>query len=97
MFARLILWMNGAGVLGVFLLTFLICADIVGRTVFDRPILGVTEIVSLSLVAFVFLQLPYAIAQRRLMRVEMAVGPLAIPRWSGCRPTRAAISMSATS
>ena len=68
--------MNGAGVLGIFLLTFLICADIIGRTVFDNPILGVTEIVSLSLVAFVFLQLPYAIGQRRLMRVEMVVVPL---------------------
>ncbi|HLF13071.1 MAG TPA: TRAP transporter small permease, partial [Gammaproteobacteria bacterium] len=76
MFARLIQWMNGAGVIGIFALTFLICADITGRTVFARPISGVTEIVSLALVASVFLQLAYAIHRARLMRVEMVLGPL---------------------
>ena len=55
LFAKLILWMNGAGVILVFALMFLICADITGRTVFDHPIAGVTEMVSLSLVACVFL------------------------------------------
>jgi tripartite ATP-independent transporter DctM subunit len=69
--------MNGAGVIGIFALTFLICADITGRTVFDRPISGVTEIVSLALVGCVFLQLAYAIYAARLMRVEMVLGPLA--------------------
>jgi tripartite ATP-independent transporter DctM subunit len=68
--------MNGAGVIGVFALTFLICADITGRTVFDRPIAGVTEIVSLTLVACVFLQLAYAIHRARLMQVEMVLAPL---------------------
>jgi tripartite ATP-independent transporter DctM subunit len=68
--------MNGAGVVGIFALTFLICADIIGRTIFDSPILGVTEVVSLSLVACVFLELPNAIHQRRLMRVEMVLAPL---------------------
>jgi tripartite ATP-independent transporter DctM subunit len=76
LFARLIQWMNGAGVIGVFALTFLICADITGRTVFDRPIAGVTEIVSLTLVACVFLQLAYAIHRGRLMQVEMVLAPL---------------------
>ena len=85
--------MNGAGVLGVFLLTFLICADIIGRTVFDRPILGVTEIVSLSLVAFVFLQLPYAVARRRLMRVEMVVGPLERARPALARDWEVALAL----
>jgi tripartite ATP-independent transporter DctM subunit len=80
LFAKLILWMNGAGVIGIFALTFLICADITGRTAFDSPILGVTEIVSLALVACVFLELPYAVYQARLMRVEMVVGPLEAKR-----------------
>jgi tripartite ATP-independent transporter DctM subunit len=60
----------------VFTLMFLICADIIGRTVFDKPIAGVTEMVSLSLVACVFLQLGYAVQRRRLMRVEILLGPL---------------------
>ena len=72
-FSRLIGFMNGAGVVWTFALTFLICADIFGRTVLDRPIRGVAEIVSLSLVASVFLQLAFAIGQRRLTTVEFLV------------------------
>ena len=73
-FLRLISFMNGAGVVWVFALTFLICADITGRTVFDSPIRGVPEMVSLSLVACVFLQLAYAIHQSRLTRAEVLLG-----------------------
>jgi C4-dicarboxylate transporter, DctM subunit len=76
MFAQLVRWMNGAGVVWVFALTFLICADITGRTVFASPIAGVTEIVSLSLVGCVFLQLAHAVRGGRLMQVEMILGPL---------------------
>jgi tripartite ATP-independent transporter DctM subunit len=72
-FSRLIGLMNGAGVIWTFALTFLICADIFGRTVLDSPIRGVAEIVSLSLVASVFLQLAFAISQRRLTTVEFLV------------------------
>ncbi len=68
--------LNGAGVVWVFALMFLICADIVARTLFDDPIAGVTEMVSLSLVASVFLQLAHAVLHGRLMRVEMFIGPL---------------------
>src|SRR5690606_22418571 len=75
-FDRLILFMNGAGVVWVFALTFLICADIVGRTVFDSPIRGVAEIVALSLVASVFLQVPYAVNRDRLTRAEILLGRL---------------------
>ncbi|HEX6993747.1 MAG TPA: TRAP transporter large permease subunit [Gammaproteobacteria bacterium] len=75
-FDRLILFMNGAGVVWVFALTFLICADIIGRELFEHPIRGVTEIVSLSLVASVFLQLAYAVYRDRLTRAEMLLGRL---------------------
>ena len=76
LFATLITWLNGAGVVWVFALMFLICADITARTVFDNPIAGVTEMVSLSLVASVFLQLGNAVMSGRLMHVEMVVTPL---------------------
>lgn len=86
-FDRLIEWMNGAGVCWVFALTFLICADIVGRTVFDRPIHGVPEMVSLSLVASVFLQIAYAVHRARLTQAEFLIArlearsPAAAARW----------------
>ncbi len=75
-FAMLVTWLNGAGVVWVFALMFLIAADIIGRAAFDHPIAGVTEMVSLSLVACVFLQLGHAVLRGRLMRVEMVVEPL---------------------
>ena len=73
-------WMNGAGVVWIFALTFLICADIVGRELFDNPITGVPEIVALSLVACVFLQIAYAIHESRLTRAEVLFGAMARKR-----------------
>ncbi len=67
---RLMRWMNGAGVIWIFAIMFLICADIVGRGAFDSPVRGVPEMVSLSLVACVFLQLAFAAHQGRLTRAE---------------------------
>lgn len=69
-------WMNGAGVIWVFAIMFLICGDIVGRNLFDRPITGVPEMVSLSLVACVFLQLAYALHERRLTQAEVLLARL---------------------
>ena len=80
LFATLVTGMNGAGVVWVFALMFLICADITARTLFDNPIAGVTEMVSQSLVASVFLQLGYAVLRGRMMHVEMFVTPLEAKR-----------------
>jgi len=63
--------MNGAGVVWVFALTFLICADITGRTLFDRPLQAVPEIVALSLIACVFLQLAFAVDGAGLTRADI--------------------------
>ena len=59
LFASVVGVLNAAGVLWVFALMFLISADITARTAFDDPIAGVTEMVSLSLVGCVFLQLAH--------------------------------------
>jgi C4-dicarboxylate transporter DctM subunit len=77
LFDTLVGVLNAAGVVWVFALMFLISADITARSVFDQPIAGVTEMVSLSLVACVFLQLAHAVLHGRLMRVEMFLEPLA--------------------
>ncbi len=75
-FTKVVGALNATGVVWIFALMFLISADITARTVFDDPIAGVTEIVSLSLVACVFLQLAHAVLNGRLMRVEMIQAPL---------------------
>src|SRR5690606_13319569 len=77
---RLLQGLNATGVVWVFALTFIICADIVARTVFDSPIAGVTEVVALSLVATVYLMVAFAAHSGRLMRVEALIAPLAARR-----------------
>lgn len=81
-FETVMRWMNGAGVVWIFAITFLICADIAGRNVLDRPIAGVPEIVSLSLVACVFLQLAFAFNLDRLTRADFLLArvDVAAPR-----------------
>lgn len=44
----------------------LICADVAGRNLFDKPLSSVPELISLALVAVVFLQLPLAVREGRL-------------------------------
>lgn len=73
---RLIILMNGAGVVWVFALMLLICSDILARELFGSPIRGVSEIVSLSLVASIFLQVPAAVYRDRLTRAEVLLGRL---------------------
>ena len=76
LFDTLVGVLNAAGVVWIFALMFLIGADIAARSLLDHPIAGVTEMVSLSLVACVFLQLAHAVLHGRLMRVEMFLEPL---------------------
>lgn len=73
-FTQLTSWMNGFGTLWVFGLMFLICADVLGRTVFSQPIRGVAEIVALSITGCVFLQLANALRRGRLTRADVLIG-----------------------
>jgi len=50
--------MNALGTVGIFGLLVLINVDIVGRSVFNSPLRGTTELVSLAIVGIVFMQLP---------------------------------------
>lgn len=63
--------MNSIGTAWVFVLLILINSDILGRAVFDAPIRGVPEMVSLSIVACVFLQIAHTLKVGRLTRSEM--------------------------
>ncbi|WP_157267132.1 TRAP transporter small permease subunit [Azohydromonas aeria] len=51
----------------------LVCADVASRNLFDGPITGVTELVALSIVAIVFLQLASALRHGRLSRAEIFI------------------------
>ncbi len=62
--------LNVSGALLVIMLLVLINVDSLGRTLFSTSILGVTEVVEMSLVAIVFLQLGDAVRAGRLTRSE---------------------------
>lgn len=56
-----------------FLLCFLVVGDVVGRVVFNSPIKGTTEIVSLSIVVICYLQAGFAIRSGGMLHVDMFV------------------------
>ncbi len=60
-------------IIGVMLL---IGADVIGRGVFLSPIAGVPEIVSLAIVAIVFLQLPSTLNTGRLTRSDAVLNKI---------------------
>jgi TRAP-type C4-dicarboxylate transport system permease small subunit len=59
-----------------FILCFIILADVVGRSFFDVPLHGTTEIVANSIVMIVFLQAGYAIRSNAMLRTEVLVDVL---------------------
>jgi len=60
------------------LLGVLIIVDVTGRAIANLPIAGVPEIVAASIVGIAFLQLPYAVLSRMMLRTTVlrdALGP----------------------
>ncbi len=68
--------LNALGTLIIIGLMLLINSDIVGRTAFDTPVRGVTELVSLSIVGIVFLQLADTLRSGRFTRADMLLDRL---------------------
>lgn len=52
------------------LICFLICADVIGRVVFNSPVKGTPEMVSFSIVIICFLQAPFAIRSGGMIWVD---------------------------
>jgi tripartite ATP-independent transporter DctM subunit len=80
MTTRLTDMVSGVASIWIFALMVLICADVIGRTIFNAPVQGVAEIVAHSIVAIVFLQVGYVLMRGRLTRTEMLIGNLEAQR-----------------
>lgn len=65
---------NICGSLLITALVVLIGADVLGRNLFNAPISGVPELVTLSIVAIVFLQSPQALKSGRMTRSDALIG-----------------------
>lgn len=63
--------MNSIGTTWVFVLLVIINLDIGGRAIFNHPIRGVPEIVAMSIVACVFLQIAHTLKVGRLTRSDI--------------------------
>lgn len=67
---RLAAVMAAVGTAWILVIMAVICADIIGRAGFNRPILGVPEFLQFSIVGIVFLQLPQTLRIGGLTRSD---------------------------
>lgn len=79
---RVTMGLNVIGTLLIVALMILINADVIGREVFLSPISGVPEMVSMSIVAIVFLQVAQAFRMGRFTRTDALINVLerSVPR-----------------
>lgn len=63
-----------------FSLCFLVVADVLGRVIFNHPVQGTPEIISLSIVIVCYLQTGFAIRSGGMLRVEAITAHL--PQWA---------------
>ena len=71
---RVVRLLLAAAALLTFCLSFLVVADIVGRVVFNSPVKGTPEIVSMSIVIICFLLAGYAVQSGSMIRTDVLVG-----------------------
>lgn len=75
-FDRALAALNGLGSIWIFLLMLLILTDVLGRGLLSRPVRGVPEMVSLSIVAIVFLQAAHTLRIGRMTRSDAVLAAL---------------------
>lgn len=75
-FAGMVESLNAVGTLCILAVMILINFDIFGRFLFSSPVPGVKEMVELSIVGIVFLQLPHALRAGRITRSDAAFSHL---------------------
>lgn len=67
---------NVTASIAIVALMALISADVLGRAVFDNPLVGVPEIVKLTIVAIVWLQFAYTLRTNQHLRSNLVFGLL---------------------
>lgn len=75
-FDRLMLALSSVGTLWIFVLMIVINLDVLGRTAFNHPLPGVPELVSLSVVGIIFIQLGNTLKEGRLTRADTFLSSL---------------------
>lgn len=68
--------MNNVGTVVIVLGMLLVCGDVVARNLFNAPFFGVPELMKMTIVAIVFLQLPHAVLSGRMIRADVFLNSL---------------------
>jgi TRAP-type C4-dicarboxylate transport system permease small subunit len=76
---RMVSIMNALATGWIFFIMFLMVADVAGRAFFNHPITGTPEIVKVSLVGIIFLQMPHTFWVGRHIRSELILSRLKPP------------------
>lgn len=74
LFNRLVTGLNGVGTIWIFVIMVLINLDVFMRYLFNAPVRGVPLVVTLSIIAIVFLQLSDALRNGRFTRSDAFIG-----------------------
>ena len=69
--ARIVRVLLAAAAVIIFLLGFLVCADVIGRAVFNSPVKGTPEMVSMSIVIICFLLAGYAVQSGSMIYTDV--------------------------
>jgi len=80
LFDRATAALSAVGTAWILVLMVLINADVFGRFLFNSPIAGVPEIVELSIVGIVFLQIGHTLRMGRFIRSDAMMAPLIVRR-----------------
>lgn len=78
--ARVVQVLLAAAALLTFCLSFIVVADVIGRVVFNSPVKGTPEIVSMSIVIICFLLAGYSVQSGSMLHADILVGLLG---WRG--------------
>ena len=73
-FGKLCSLLNASATLWIFVLMLIIVIDVVGRVFFNQPLTGAPELVKVSLVALVFLEITHTLREKRHVRSTIILG-----------------------
>jgi TRAP-type mannitol/chloroaromatic compound transport system permease small subunit len=72
--ARIARALLAAAAVIIFLLGFLVCADVIGRAFFNAPVKGTPEMVSMSIVIICFLLAGYSVQSGGMIATDVVAG-----------------------
>lgn len=87
--------LNALASFSILLVMVFVCCDVIGRVVFNNPIVGTAEIVKIGVVCLVFMQVPWAFWEERHVRSDIVTGRLGPKRQQLAKLFRSLVALLA--